>query len=61
MFFIFNLTRKTQISSSIKWLACKIAALLTVKTLYNIFVFCGVDLESSSFFSSILALFRKYF
>ena len=69
MFFKFNLTRKTQIPSSIKWLACKIAVRLTStvnsKTLYvkanlaQLFVFCGIALESSSFFNSILALFRK--
>ena len=60
MFFIFNLTRKTQISSSIKWPACKIAARLTVKNIRGS-LFCGVALESSSFFNSILAPFRKYF
>ena len=60
MFFKFNLTRKTQISSSIKWLECKIAVRLTVKNIKGkLFVFCGVALESKYFFNSILLLFRK--
>ena len=62
VFLKFNLTSKTQFPSPIKWLACKIAVRLT-STVKNIkrnfvqlFVFCFVALESSSFFNSLLAL-----